>query len=81
MRQSADLIKKLLVVSEKAARLSRACRHNEHLFSLLVEEKENDELKARFIRDFKTFADVLVQEMIRFDLEKEVKATSTLNVI
>lgn len=73
MKQSADLIKKLLVVSEKAARLSRTFRQNDHLLSLLVEEKENDEKNARFFRDFKTFADVLVQEMIKYDLEKEVK--------
>lgn len=72
MKQSADLINKLLVVSEKAARLSRACRQNGHLLSLLVQEKKNDEKNARFVKDFKTLADVLVQEMIKYDLEKEV---------
>jgi len=72
MKQSADFIKKLLVVSEKAARLSRSCRQNEHLHCLLVQEKQNDEKNARFVKDFKTLADVLVQEMIKYDLENEV---------
>ena len=62
------LLKALVVASEKAANIARLVRRNEHLFELLVEEKTGEAANARFVRDFKTLADVLVQEMVRNDL-------------
>jgi hypothetical protein len=39
---------------------------NEHVF----QEKIGDQKNARFSRDFKTLADVLIQETVRHDLGK-----------
>lgn len=67
----ADLLKSLILVSEKAANIARICRQNEYLFSKLIEEKTND-ANPRFYQDFKTLADVLIQESIRHDISKKV---------
>lgn len=64
------LVGALLRASEKAAMLARACRAEEELFSLLVEEKGEADKNPRFLRDFKTLADVLIQEMVRHDLSQ-----------
>lgn len=76
----ADFIKALIYSSEKAANLARAIRAEHDLFSLLVQEKDNGEKNARFVRDFKTLADVLIQETIRYDLTNKVSIQMT-NVI
>ena len=65
---SADLlvfVTELLRVSEKAAHIARLCRAERTLFELLVEEKTEGEKNQRFKQDFKTLADVLIQEMVR----------------
>jgi len=54
--------------SEKAAGLARACRKEKDLFQLLVEEKIGDQKNAAYSQDFKTLADVLIQETVRHDL-------------
>lgn len=64
------LVGALVRASEKAAALARACRAEEELFSLLVEEKGEADKNPRFLRDFKTLADVLIQEMVRHDLSQ-----------
>lgn len=66
----------LLNVSEKAANIARVCRQNEHLFALLVEEKSIEESNPRFIKDFKTLADVLIQETIRYEVGNLVSKIS-----
>lgn len=58
----------LVHASEKAANIARLCRCNEHLFPLLVQEKPIEETNPRFIKDFKTLADVLIQQTIRYDV-------------
>lgn len=67
-----NLLESLIVVSEKAANIARICRHDRHLFQLLIQEKNQSESNPRFIHDFKTLADVLIQEIIKRDLEKKV---------
>lgn len=62
------LLKALVIASEKAANVARLIRKNDHLFELLVQEKTGDSANARFVRDFKTLADVLIQEMVKHDL-------------
>lgn len=57
--------------SEKAANIARACRQNAHLFELLVQEKIDDEKNPRFVHDFKTLADVLIQETIKHDIGEQ----------
>lgn len=47
----------------------RVCRENNHLFALLIEEKKED-ANPRFVKDFKTLADVLIQETIKHDIGK-----------
>ncbi|VEN57918.1 unnamed protein product [Callosobruchus maculatus] len=61
-----DLLKSLIILSEKAANIARACRADQHLFGLLVQQKKEDEANPRFVEDFKTLADVLIQEMVRY---------------
>lgn len=63
------------MVSEKAANIARAIRQEEHLLSLLIQEKKDSEKNPRFAHDFKTLADVLVQEVVKHDLGKEVLFT------
>lgn len=65
-----DLLKALIVVSEKAANIARVCRKDEHLFDLLVQKKKTAEANPRFVEDFKTLADVLIQEMVKHDIGK-----------
>ncbi|XP_069841423.1 inositol polyphosphate 1-phosphatase isoform X2 [Dendropsophus ebraccatus] len=67
----ADILQELLRASEKAACIARACRQEEALFQLLIEEKKEDEKNKKFLTDFKTLADVLVQEVIKHDLGKK----------
>lgn len=63
-----DLVTEIIRVSEKAACLARAVSAEESLFKLLVEEKTGEEKNKRFLHDFKTLADVLVQETVSHDL-------------
>lgn len=63
-----SFLKALLLTSEKAANIARCCRAEDDLFALLVQEKSEDQKNARFIQDFKTLADVLVQETVKHDL-------------
>lgn len=64
----ADLLKLLLRVAEKAANVARVCRQEAPLFQLLVQEKTGDDKNKKFVQDFKTLADVVIQEMIRHDV-------------
>lgn len=63
-----NIMEALINVSEKAANIARVCRKNEHLFSLLIQEKSSEESNSRFVKDFKTLADVLIQETIRLEV-------------
>lgn len=63
-----NILEVLINVSEKAANIARSFRQNEHLFALLVQEKSMDDANPRFVRDYKTLADVLIQETIRHDV-------------
>ncbi|KAJ0068599.1 hypothetical protein NL108_009715 [Boleophthalmus pectinirostris] len=64
----ADLLKCLLRVAEKAANVARVCRQEAPLFQLLVQEKTGADKNKKFVQDFKTLADVIIQEMIRHDV-------------
>ncbi|XP_041120094.1 inositol polyphosphate 1-phosphatase-like isoform X2 [Polyodon spathula] len=67
----SDMIAALVHASEKAAKIARACRLEESLFGLLIEEKKEGEKNKKFVTDFKTLADVLVQEVIKHDVGKQ----------
>ncbi|MEQ2162239.1 hypothetical protein GOODEAATRI_017800 [Goodea atripinnis] len=64
----ADLLRLLLRVGEKAANVARLCRQEAPLFQLLVQEKTGEDKNKKFVQDFKTLADVVIQEMIRHDV-------------
>lgn len=68
----AALLECLIKLSEKAGNLARIIRSENALFQLLVERKD-DILKNddSFVQDFKTLGDVLIQEMIRFEIQKK----------
>lgn len=70
-RTAEHFVKVLLQVCEKSAMIARAWRFQEELFELLVEEKTGKEKNKRFTRDFKTLADVLVQEVVKHDVIRE----------
>uniref|UniRef100_A0A8C2VPL0 Inositol polyphosphate 1-phosphatase n=1 Tax=Chinchilla lanigera TaxID=34839 RepID=A0A8C2VPL0_CHILA len=61
----SEILRELVRVSENAANIARACRQEEALFQLLIEEKKDGEKNQKFAVDFKTLADVLVQEVIK----------------
>uniref|UniRef100_A0A0P4W3X4 inositol-1,4-bisphosphate 1-phosphatase n=1 Tax=Scylla olivacea TaxID=85551 RepID=A0A0P4W3X4_SCYOL len=68
----AELIKTLLSFSERAGEIARAIRQEPKLFSLLVEEKGEGEKNQRFAHDFKTLADVLIQEALRHHVARMI---------
>ncbi|XP_007888343.1 inositol polyphosphate 1-phosphatase [Callorhinchus milii] len=67
----SEILTALVEVSEKSANLARGCKQEEALFQLLVQEKLGDEKNKKFVNDFKTLADVLVQEVIKHDMGKK----------
>jgi len=66
------LVAELLKAAEKAAHIARICRQEEVLFQLLVEEKKGDAKNTNFVHDFKTLADVLIQETIKHNVAAKV---------
>ncbi|KAH8417859.1 hypothetical protein KR222_007324, partial [Zaprionus bogoriensis] len=68
MGENINLLRELINCAEKAANIARVCRSNEQLLSLLVQEKSGAEANARFEHDFKTLADVLIQETIKHEI-------------
>jgi hypothetical protein len=73
-----NLLKEILIVSEKAANIARICRQDEHLLRLLTQEKSEEEKNQRFAADFKTLADVLIQEVVKQQLTTKVMSNSIL---
>ncbi|NXI47920.1 INPP phosphatase, partial [Galbula dea] len=67
----AGLLQALVRASEKGAHIARLCRREESLFQLLVAEKTGTDRTRRVLPDFKTLADVLIQQVVRHDLGKE----------
>lgn len=67
-----SLLEVLVVLSEKAANIARICRENDSLFQLLIEKKDSGAANPRFNEDFKTLADVLIQETVRHEVGKYV---------
>ncbi|XP_029450647.1 inositol polyphosphate 1-phosphatase-like [Rhinatrema bivittatum] len=67
----AQLLRALLSASEKAAGVAQLCRQQEALFQLLIEEKSGADKNKKFVQDFKTLADVVIQELIRHDIGKK----------
>ncbi|KAG1706606.1 Inositol polyphosphate 1-phosphatase [Nymphon striatum] len=64
----ALLLQTLLSASEKAANIARVIRSDCRLFHMLIEEKTGESKNKRFVQDFKTLADVLIQETVKHDI-------------
>ncbi|KAK7110820.1 inositol polyphosphate 1-phosphatase-like [Littorina saxatilis] len=63
-----DLLVSMLQASMKARDVARIIRSEPALLHLLVEEKKGAEKNKRFVQDFKTLADVLIQQMVSHDI-------------
>ncbi|XP_060647657.1 LOW QUALITY PROTEIN: inositol polyphosphate 1-phosphatase [Drosophila nasuta] len=68
MGENINLLRALINCAEKAANIARTCRSNSELLALLVQEKTGAEANERFEHDFKTLADVLIQETIKHEI-------------
>jgi len=62
-----DFVTALYTACLKANSIAVACRQKPELLNLLTQEKEKN---AKFEQDFKTLADVLIQEVVRYELSK-----------
>ena len=72
MKVMAEFLQYLVQVSEKAARVARTWKLEDALFDLLVQEKTGEAKNQRFAQDFKTLADVLIQEVVRHHVTAKV---------
>ena len=67
-----DLLRELLILSNRCMKIAQHFRLSKN-FELLIQEKtELDDKNPRFVNDFKTFADVLIQQVTVYWLEKKV---------
>ena len=78
---STALIKTLINFAERAGKLAHIIREDPTLFSLLVQEKGEEEKNKKFTQDFKTLADVLIQESLRYYVKKNVSLDVSLAFI
>ena len=67
-----ELIRELVNIGEKGANVARIIRSEHALLELLVQEKTGEQKNERFVQDFKTLADVLVQQIVSHDLSLRV---------
>lgn len=64
----AEVMKALVIASERAACITRACCSDSTQEALFVAEKIDGEANVRFDKDFKTIADVLAQEAAKTEI-------------
>lgn len=69
----SDLLLAMLQAAMKARDVARIIRSEPALLDLLVEEKKGAEKNKRFVQDFKTLADVLIQQMVSHDIAAQVR--------
>jgi hypothetical protein len=68
-----ELVEVLVQASEKAGKIARECRRDTDTLALLTEKKKDlDKGKHHALTDFKTLADVLIQEMVKQHLLSKV---------
>lgn len=59
-------------ICRKACHIAQLVRIDPTLLAMLVDEKVGPEKNSRFNEDFKTLVDVLIQEIVRVELENKV---------
>ena len=74
MASMRDVVCVMSKASEKAARLARCCRSDDILLRMLVNQKKDKNVNGIQFQDFKTLADVLIQEAIKFEIAEAVSA-------
>ncbi|GAB1603555.1 inositol polyphosphate 1-phosphatase-like [Argonauta hians] len=67
----SELTHAMICAAEKGSSIASIIRSEDALLHLLVEEKTGSSKNARFVQDFKTLADVLIQETVRYDLDQQ----------
>ncbi|XP_035223300.1 inositol polyphosphate 1-phosphatase-like isoform X2 [Stegodyphus dumicola] len=72
-----SLLQCLVECSQKAAKIAQIFRDEEDLFGLLVERKSDIKKNKQLIQDYKTLADVLVQETIKKDVGEKFPAVKS----
>ena len=71
----SDFMTIIVKCGEKAARLARIVRSEPIMLQLLTEEKKSKDCKNdRFVHDFKTLVDVLIQEMVKHTIAMKVQS-------
>ena len=68
----STLLSLLLSSSERAAQLARAFRQSP-AFQHGIEEKEAVLKNRQLLQDFKTVADVMIQSVVRHDIQSKVR--------
>ena len=66
---ASALLSKLIECGYKASKIAKVCREKPHLFKILVQEKG---VLSNNSVDFKTLADVFIQQVIKKELEGKV---------
>ena len=74
--KASSVLQLFLEVAAKASEIATVIRKERALLNLLVEEKPEVRKNHQFFQDFKTLADVLIQETVRHFISQKV---STLN--
>lgn len=70
--KASCVLELLLKVADKASQIAKIIRKEKPLVDLLIEEKSGLEKNSRFFQDFKTLADVLIQETVRHYISQQV---------
>lgn len=78
--QVSELLNLLLKVASKAAQIATIIRKEKPLVELLIQEKTGIEKNCRFFHDFKTLADVLIQETVRHYISEKVNFNAVESV-
>ncbi|XP_052826825.1 inositol polyphosphate 1-phosphatase isoform X1 [Octopus bimaculoides] len=67
----SELTLAMIRAAKKGSNIAMIIRSEDALLHLLVEEKTGNQKNVRFVQDFKTLADVLIQETVRYDLDQK----------
>ncbi|UXI16840.1 tRNA pseudouridine synthase [Sarcoptes scabiei] len=73
-----DLLQELIRISKKSAQISRIIRFEMNdMIEMIVQEKTDHSKNPRFLHDYKTFADVLIQSVAIFFLNSKFPGLSS----
>lgn len=70
--KAASVLQLFLEVAAKASEIASVVRKEKALLDLLIEEKPDIQKNHQFFQDFKTLADVLIQETVRHFINQKI---------